>query len=192
VPVIVGCSAPATRLAVERAREAEDLGAAAMMLAPPNNQKYLELVHEPGEESRRHHDPGIDRLVLNDHRHGDGLRDLPVVLVDELPNCRYLKLKEAPTTIKISGLLSLANEDVDIFGGFGGMYLYEELSRGASGIMSRFAYPEILVEIYRLFTGGERKEAQRYFFEYLPLIRFEAQLGVGAWASARKCSSSGR
>jgi 4-hydroxy-tetrahydrodipicolinate synthase len=100
-------------------------------------------------------------------------------LVNELPNCRYLKLEEAPTTIKISSLLSLVDGEVDIFGGLGGMYLYEELSRGASGIMTGFAYPEILVETYRLFSAGERKEAQRYFFEHLPLIRFEAQLGVG-------------
>ncbi len=100
-------------------------------------------------------------------------------LTNEIPNCRYLKLEEAPTTIKISSLLPLVEEEVDIFGGLGGMYFYEELSRGASGIMTGFAYPEILVETYRLFSAGKREEAQRYFFERLPLIRFEAQLGVG-------------
>jgi 4-hydroxy-tetrahydrodipicolinate synthase len=61
----------------------------------------------------------------------------------------------------------------------GGMYFYEELVRGASGIMTGFAYPHVLVETYRLFVDGERREAQEYFFRYLPLIRFEAQLGVG-------------
>jgi 4-hydroxy-tetrahydrodipicolinate synthase len=45
--------------------------------------------------------------------------------------------------------------------------------------MTGFAYPHILVETYRLFVEGERREAQEYFFRYLPLIRFEAQLGVG-------------
>lgn len=47
VPVVVGCSAPATRVAIERAQEAEGLGAAAVMVAPPNNLKNLELVFEP-------------------------------------------------------------------------------------------------------------------------------------------------
>src|ERR671916_2234323 len=46
VPVVVGCSAVATRVAAERAREAEEAGAAAVMLAPPNNQRSLELVFE--------------------------------------------------------------------------------------------------------------------------------------------------
>ncbi len=59
------------------------------------------------------------------------------------------------------------------------MYFYEELSRGAVGIMTGFAYPEILVRVYGLFSGGRKKEAREHFFRYLPLIRFEAQLGVG-------------
>jgi 4-hydroxy-tetrahydrodipicolinate synthase len=45
--------------------------------------------------------------------------------------------------------------------------------------MTGFAYPHVLVETYRLFAEGERRKAQEYFFRYLPLIRFEAQLGVG-------------
>nr|MDQ3360350.1 dihydrodipicolinate synthase family protein [Actinomycetota bacterium] len=44
VPVVVGCSAPATRVTIEKAREAEGLGAAAVMVAPPNNSKNLDLV----------------------------------------------------------------------------------------------------------------------------------------------------
>ena len=46
VPVVVGCSAPATRVATERAREAEAAGAAAVMVAPPNNVGNLDLVFE--------------------------------------------------------------------------------------------------------------------------------------------------
>jgi 4-hydroxy-tetrahydrodipicolinate synthase len=59
------------------------------------------------------------------------------------------------------------------------MYFYEELARGATGIMTGFAYQEVLARTYELFTEGGKREAQEYFFRYLPLIRFEAQLGVG-------------
>lgn len=179
VPVIVGCSAPATQLAVERSREAEELGAAAVMVAPPNNQKNLDLVYEYYREVS---EAVSVPVVVQDEPVNTGVVMPPAFLarlINELSNCRYLKLEEAPTTIRISSLLPRIEEEVDIFGGLGGMYLYEELSRGASGIMTGFAYPEILVETYRLFTGGERKDAQRYFFEHLPLVRFEAQLGVG-------------
>ena len=100
-------------------------------------------------------------------------------LINDIEGCRYVKLEEAPTTIKITSLLGRIRADAEIFGGLGGMYFYEELARGAVGIMTGFAYPHVLVETYRLFTEGRKEEAQRYFFGYLPLIRFEAQLGVG-------------
>lgn len=179
VPVIVGCSAPATRLAVERSREAEELGAAAVMVAPPNNQKNLDLVYEYYREIS---EAVSVPVVVQDEPVNTGVvmpAAFLALLINEIPNCRYLKLEEAPTTIKISSLLPRIEEEANIFGGLGGMYLYEELSRGASGIMTGFAYPEILVETYRLFSNGAHQEAQRYFFEHLPLIRFEAQLGVG-------------
>jgi 4-hydroxy-tetrahydrodipicolinate synthase len=179
VPVVVGCSAPATRLAGDRAREAESLGATAVMVAPPNNQKNLDLVFEHYREVA---ETVSVPVVVQDEPVNTGVvmpAGFLARLINEIPNCRYLKLEEAPTTIKISGILRLIPGEVDIFGGLGGMYFYEELSRGASGIMTGFAYPEILVETYRLFSAGEREKAQRHFFEHLPLIRFEAQLGVG-------------
>lgn len=95
-------------------------------------------------------------------------------LVDE-----NVKLEEAPTTIKTTSLLGAAGSDVPVFGGLGGMYFYEELSRGTAGIMTGFAYQEVLVETYELFVGGEIERAREHFYRYLPLIRFEAQLGVG-------------
>ena len=179
VPVVVGCSAVATKVVVQRAREAEEAGAAAVMVAPPNNQKSLDLVFE---HYRRVAEAVSVPVVVQDEPVNTGVvMPAPFLarLVDEIEGCRYVKLEEAPTTIKISGLLKNAQSEVGVLGGLGGMYFYEELVRGAVGIMTGFAYPHVLVETYRLFAGGDEREAQEYFFRYLPLIRFEAQLGVG-------------
>ena len=182
VPVVVGCSAPATRVAVERAREAEGLGAAAVMVAPPNNLKSLDLVFEHYREVA---DAVNVPVVVQDEPVNTGVV-MPAAFVsrvmNEVENCRYVKLEEAPTTIKISALLNgIVDQEkrAGIFGGLGGMYFYEEVSRGAVGIMTGFAYPEVLVRVYRLFSEGREAEAREHFFRYLPLIRFEAQLGVG-------------
>jgi 4-hydroxy-tetrahydrodipicolinate synthase len=164
---------------VERAREAEEAGAVAVMVAPPNNQRNLDLVFE---HYRRVAEAVSVPVVVQDEPVNTGVvMPAPFIarLVDGIENCRYVKLEEAPTTIKISSLLKNMETEVGIFGGLGGMYFYEELARGASGIMTGFAYPHVLVETYRLFVEGERRKAQEYFFRYLPLIRFEAQLGVG-------------
>ncbi len=182
VPVIVGCSAMATKIATERAREAEEAGAAAVMVAPPNNVRNLDLVFE---HYRRVAGAVAVPVVVQDEPVNTGVV-MPAAfiarVVNEIEGCRYVKLEEAPTTIKISNLVQKI-EDIQkragIFGGLGGMYFYEELARGAAGIMTGFAYQEILARTYELFTAGEKREAQEYFFRYLPLIRFEAQLGVG-------------
>ncbi len=182
VPVVIGCSAPATRVAVERAREAESLGAAAVMVAPPNNLKNLDLVFEHYREVAGATSVPV---VVQDEPVNTGVV-MPAAFIsrmmNEVENCRYVKLEEAPTTIKISALIG-GIEDADkragIFGGLGGMYFYEELARGAVGIMTGFAYPEVLARVYQLFSKGREEEAREHFFRYLPLIRFEAQLGVG-------------
>jgi 4-hydroxy-tetrahydrodipicolinate synthase len=179
VPVVAGCSAVATRIVVERARAAEEAGAAAVMVAPPNNQRSLDLVFE---HYRRVAEAVSVPVVVQDEPVNTGVvMPAPFIarLVDEIEGCRHVKLEEAPTTIKISALLNYAKTEVGVFGGLGGMYFYEELARGAAGIMTGFAYPHVLVETYRRFVEGEKREAQEYFFRYLPLIRFEAQLGVG-------------
>jgi 4-hydroxy-tetrahydrodipicolinate synthase len=179
VPVVVGCSAVATRIVVERARAAEEAGAAAVMVAPPNNQRSLDLVFE---HYRRVAEAVSVPVVVQDEPVNTGVvMPAPFIarLVDEIEGCRHVKLEEAPTTIKISALLNYAKTEVGVFGGLGGMYFYEELARGAAGIMTGFAYPHVLVETYRRSVEGEKREAQKYFFRYLPLIRFEAQLGVG-------------
>ena len=179
VPVVVGCSAVATKVVVERAHAAEEAGAAAVMVTPPNNQRSLDLVFE---HYRRVAEAVSVPVVVQDEPVNTGVvMPAPFLarLVDEIEGCRYVKLQEAPPTIKISGLLKEAQSEVGVFGGLGGMYFYEELMRGAVGIMTGFAYPHVLVETYRLFAAGESREAQEYFFRYLPLIRFEAQLGVG-------------
>ena len=182
VPVVVGCSAVATKVTVERAREAETAGAAAIMVAPPNNVRNLDLVFE---HYRRVAEAVSVPVVVQDEPVNTGVimpASFIARVINEIEGCRYVKLEEAPTTIKITNLIEKI-EDPDkragIFGGLGGMYFYEELARGAVGIMTGFAYQEILVRTYELFSEGRGREAREYFFRYLPLVRFEAQLGVG-------------
>ena len=65
-----------------------------------------------------------------------------------------------------------------IFGGLGGVYFFEELSRGADGAMTGFPYPEALRGIREHFVAGRRDEARALFYRWLPLIRYESQPGA--------------
>jgi 4-hydroxy-tetrahydrodipicolinate synthase len=179
VPVVAGVSARATRMSIDYARRAEDAGAAAVMLAPPDNTRNLDLVFQHFQAVAAAISVPV---VVQDEPVNTGVTmpaPFVVRLLDEIEGCRYLKLEESPTLPKISAVRERATRPVGIFGGLGGMYLYEELLRGADGIMTGFGFPEVLVRTHALFMAGEREQAQEWFFRHLPLIRYEAQLGVG-------------
>jgi 4-hydroxy-tetrahydrodipicolinate synthase len=68
---------------------------------------------------------------------------------------------------------------VSILCGNGAQFLLEEMIRGADGAMTGFAYPEMMADVVRLMTEGEETKARDLFDAYMPLIRYEAQPGLG-------------
>ena len=64
-------------------------------------------------------------------------------------------------------------------GNGGGLFLPEELTRGADGAMTGFAYPEMMVDVCRAHAAGDVERAHDLFDAYLPLARYEQQTGVG-------------
>jgi 4-hydroxy-tetrahydrodipicolinate synthase len=105
---------------------------------------------------------------------------LLVRIATEVPACRYVKLEEPPTPTKITAMRRLpGGEGVRIFGGMNAMYFYEELSRGAVGIMTGVAVPDLLVRILTAFERGDRAAAAALFDRYASYIRYEGQQGIG-------------
>jgi 4-hydroxy-tetrahydrodipicolinate synthase len=177
VPVVVGVSAPGTNLAAGFAVMAREHGADAVMVAPPNGARSLDAVAEyykvVAEAAQR-------PVVLQDEPVTTGVvMPAPFLarLVGELPTVEAVKLEEAPTPPKLTRLRALATRHVAVFGGLGGVYFFEELSRGADGAMTGFPYPEALRAIREHFVAGQRAEARALFYRWLPLIRFESQPG---------------
>ena len=67
---------------------------------------------------------------------------------------------------------------LSILCGHGGILLPHELARGADGAMTGFSFPEMLVDVCRLMREGEA-EAALDFYDFLPLVRYEQQPGLG-------------
>mgnify|MGYP001800318650 FL=1 len=63
--------------------------------------------------------------------------------------------------------------------GNGGMYLRKELLRGAGGAMTGFGYPEMPRHAVDAAGAGDIDRARDVFDAYLPMIRHEAQPGMG-------------
>ncbi|MDF1594312.1 MAG: dihydrodipicolinate synthase family protein [Desulfobacterales bacterium] len=178
--VTVGTSGTGTHLAVERSIEAQDLGATAVMVAPaPMPKPNLEKVY--GYYEAVASDLKIP-LVVQDFPKVTGVHmpaDFIIKLTNNFEIINYLKLEDPPTPQKVTALKKMPGGDkLGIFGGLGGLFLYEELIRGGCGAMSGFAYQNIFVDMYNFVQEGEKKKASELFYKYLPIIRYQFTEGL--------------
>jgi 4-hydroxy-tetrahydrodipicolinate synthase len=181
VPIVAGTTAEGTRTCVAYSREAKACGAAAVMVSPPRMAKLN------SEAVVRHYKTLADALdlpiVVQDYPPISGFTMEPSLLAriaTEIPSARTIKLEDPPTPFKTARILEqTGGTPVRIFGGLGGVFLLEELLSGATGAMTGFAFPEILVRIVTHFRSGQVDEAADLFYRTVPLMRFEFQEGIG-------------
>ena len=175
-PICVGTTHAGTDGCIAYSRRAQELGAAALMIAPPK------LARTNDAALRKHYlavAAAVDiPVVVQDFPPAVGGITMSIELIAGLaaasPKLVHLKLEDDPSPMKVSQILA-ANPNVKIFGGLGGMMFLEELRHGAMGTMTGFGFPEILVEIHRRWSSGDRDGATEVFYKYVPLIRFENQ-----------------
>jgi 4-hydroxy-tetrahydrodipicolinate synthase len=176
IPVIATVSAPATEVAAERARRARCLGAHYVMVAAPPGISDPDLLYQHFSAVAA---AGDLPWVLQDEPVTTGVRISSDTMVQlaTISGLAGIKVEDVPTPSKIAALHArLAH--VPLFGGLGGLYLFEELRHGSAGSMTGFSYPGLLSDIIAAFKRDDADQARHLFYQYLPLIRYEAQLGV--------------
>jgi 4-hydroxy-tetrahydrodipicolinate synthase len=177
----IGASAESGYLATSYAATASESGAEQVMVAPPIMKKPNENVLFRYYEDINNSIEKNTRIVIQDLPEQSGVYMSPQFMVDlhkNLDKVNSIKLEDPPTPSKISKIDKLRSKDLKIFGGLGGLFFLEELIRGASGTMTGFAFTEILVEIYNLFSEDKITEAKDVFYKWLPLIRYENTAGI--------------
>jgi 4-hydroxy-tetrahydrodipicolinate synthase len=179
--VIVGASADGVRTCIEYSREAKALGAAAVMVSPP---RMLKLNTESVVNHYRALAEAVDLpIVVQDYPPISGFAmeaGMLARIAKEVPAARTIKLEDPPTPFKTARILTAAGDlRVNILGGLGGVFLLEELMAGAAGVMTGFAYPEVLVKVVALYRAGQVDAAADLFYRFVPLMRFEFQEGIG-------------
>jgi 4-hydroxy-tetrahydrodipicolinate synthase len=180
VPVVVGTSHAGTGLAIELSRAAEAAGAAAVMVAPPAGLRSPAAIvahyRAVGQAI------GIPVVVQDEPVSTGVLMDPPLLgrIAGQVESCRYVKLEELPTPSKLTALRQVPGGDrVRVFGGANAMYFPEELGRGAIGIMTGFAFPDLLVQVHARFAAGDAVAAAALYDRYASYVRYEGQPGIG-------------
>lgn len=189
VPVVVGVTAPGLAAMRELADSVMEMGAAGVMVAPPwttktDDQAYA-FYTSVGDAL------GKTPWVLQDYPLTTNVTIAPKVIdriIKDVPSCVMLKHEDWPGLAKITALRATSDRGetrrISILCGNGGLFLPEEMGRGADGAMTGFCYPEMMVGVVENYTKGDVERAHDIFDTYLPLVRYEQQQGIGL--AARK------
>ena len=184
VPVIVGVSNPGIDNLELLSKFSMDAGASGVMISGNNGLK------------------NDDQIKIYFNQVLERIRDIPVCLQDyppttnvyfsesvinnlikDHPSIQMFKHEDCPGHNKLSRIIKYREEKLNrnysIFVGNGGLYVPQELRRGADGIMTGFAFIEMLVNVFDLFNNNSKENSEDLFDLYLPLIRHEQQFGIG-------------
>ncbi|WP_264050015.1 dihydrodipicolinate synthase family protein [Methylobacterium flocculans] len=183
VPVLVGVSAPGFAAMRSLAREVMDLGAAGVMIGPPNTLRTDDQVVAYYRNAAEAIGPDVP-FVIQDYPLTFSVVMTPAVIrriVTENPSCVMLKHEDWPGLDKITALRGFEQDGsmrhIAILTGNGGLFLDFEMERGADGANTGYAFPEMLVDVVRLSAAGERDAAHDLFDAHLPYLRYEQQQG---------------
>jgi 2-keto-3-deoxy-L-arabinonate dehydratase len=177
VPVIVTTTHFASSICAARSRQAEEMGAAMVMVMPPYHGATFRVA-----------EPGIFeffRVVSDAVRIPVMIQDAPVAgtplsvdflarMAQELQNIRYFKIEVTMAAAKLRNLIAAGGSAIEgPWDGEEAITLMADLDAGATGAMTGGGYPDGIRQIIDPFFAGRRDEAMAAYARWLPLINYE-------------------
>jgi 4-hydroxy-tetrahydrodipicolinate synthase len=192
VPLVASTGHTGNDVAAAQSREAQEMGADALMVLPP----YL---LKPDGEGLMCYFTAISNAVSIPIM----VQDAPLMtqvampaplltrMAKEIEHVKSAKVEAPPTAPKIGTLSAAVNGQLAIFGGLNGQFLIEEFGRGAVGTMPSSDITATYVRVWNALEAGDTAEAWRVFTPALPLIRFQLQPGLGVSAAKHNLVARG-
>ena len=185
VPVIVTTSHFSTQVVVDRAREAEALGAAMLMMMPP----YHGVGLVPGEAAIFEHfaaasDAVSIPIMVQDAPLSGATLPVPLLvrMAKEIENVSYFKMETPFAADKLAALIEAGGEHiVGPFDGEEAVTLLADLDAGCPGTLTSALQPELIRPIVTEYRAGNVDAALAQWRVCLPLINHEnRQCGLRA------------
>lgn len=176
VPVIVTISHFATPIAVERARLARDLGAAAVMMMPPYHGATLRgTAEQTFQQFAAVGEVGIPIMVQDAPMSGV---DLPVPLLvrmaREIEMVKLFKIECPQAAAKLRALVAEGGAAIEApMDGEEAITLLADLDAGATGSMTSAMIPDRIRPVLTHWAAGDRAEATEAYARVLPAINHE-------------------
>jgi 4-hydroxy-tetrahydrodipicolinate synthase len=185
VPVVVGVSGAGLGNMARLSHDVMEAGAAGVMVAP-----MPDLATEARLKGYFGHvcdalGPEVP-ICLQDYPQTTGVHfstETILAIARDNPQIVMLKHEDWPGLTKLSSVRAETGTGtqprLSILVGNAALFLPQELQRGADGAMTGFAYPEMMVQVVNRHKAGDVDGAEDLFDAYLPMVRYEQQLGLG-------------
>ena len=185
LPIVVGVSAPGFAAMRALTQDVMALGAAGVMIAPPNTLRTDDSIVQYYKQASEAIGADVP-FVIQDYPLTFSVQMTPWVIKrihTDNPSCWFLKHEDWPGLDKISQLKAWVKDGslrrLPILIGNNALFLDFEMERGADGANTGYCFPDMLVDVVNLSKAGKRDEAHDLFDAHLPLIRYEQQPGPG-------------
>lgn len=172
---IAGCGGADDEESAVLMRAAADAGAAAAMVVTPSRKgddgdALIAFYRMLGEAS------DVPVMLQNAPRPmGLGLDPARVLeIASAAPAIRYVKEENMPCGQRITALQAGGAGLDGVFGGAGGRYITDELSRGALGTMPAVEIADLHVALIAAHRAGDEQQVRTLFERTLPLLNMQA------------------
>ncbi|NUZ08371.1 dihydrodipicolinate synthase family protein [Piscinibacter koreensis] len=177
LPVIVTTTHFSSRVCAERSRQAQDLGAAMVMVMPPYHGATIRVGEPQIHEFYARVSDAIGIPIM--------IQDAPVAgtplsaaflarLATEIEQVAYFKIETAGAASKLRELIRLGGEAIEgPWDGEEAITLIPDFDAGATGSMTGGGYPDGIRRIVDAYAAGRRDEAFDLYQRWLPLINYE-------------------
>lgn len=191
VPVIVTTSHYSAMIAAERSKQAQDLGAAMVMLMPPYHGATMRIDAEAQLPYFQRVADAVQIPIMIQDAPMSGTALPAATLADlarRIPSVQYVKIEQPRTAAKIRDLIRLAGDALPgPFDGEESITLIPDLDAGATGTMPSSMIPDVLGKVVRGYLAGDRDTAVELWETALPLIHYEnRQCGLCATKALMK------
>jgi dihydrodipicolinate synthase/N-acetylneuraminate lyase len=181
VPVIVTTTHFSTQVTIARSVQAQQLGAAMVMVMPPYHGATFRVPEaQIYEYFARLSDALTIPIMIQDAPASGTVLSVPFLarMAQEIKQVSYFKIETPGAASKLRELIRVGGTAIEgPWDGEEAITLLPDLDAGATGAMTGGGFPDGIRKIVDAYASGQREEAIALYQQWLPLINYENRQG---------------
>jgi dihydrodipicolinate synthase/N-acetylneuraminate lyase len=181
VPVIVTTTHFSTQVTIDRSVQAQQLGAAMVMVMPPYHGATFRVPEAQIYEYFSRLSDALDiPIMIQDAPASGTVLSVPFLarMATEIKQISYFKIETPGAASKLRELIRVGGAAIEgPWDGEEAITLLPDLDAGATGAMTGGSFPDGIRKIVDAYAAGRREEAVALYQQWLPLINYENRQG---------------